>query len=77
MLVVEPDYLPDSEVLFQPCLDPIWTPLPDGGCGGDFPPTSLARGVQGGGGRNFGAPPPWRGFKGKHPRREIFGKIAL
>jgi hypothetical protein len=23
LLVVEPDYLPDSEVFFQPCFDPI------------------------------------------------------
>jgi hypothetical protein len=46
LLVVEPDYLPDSEV----CFSRAWTPFPNGGCGGDFPPTTVARGVQGGGG---------------------------
>jgi hypothetical protein len=31
---VEPDYLPDSDVYFSRA----WTPFPNGGCGGDFPP---------------------------------------
>jgi hypothetical protein len=35
LLVVELDYLPDSEVLFQPCLDPVL----DKGVWGDCPPT--------------------------------------
>jgi hypothetical protein len=42
LLVVEPDYLPDSEV----CFSRAWTPFPNGGCGGDFPPKT----VRGGGG---------------------------
>jgi hypothetical protein len=45
LLVVEPDYLPDSEVCFQSCLDPIpW----GGGVGGISPP-QLCQGGPGGG----------------------------
>jgi hypothetical protein len=45
LLVVEPDYLPDSEV----CFSRAWTPFPNGGgVGGGFPPTTVTRGVQGG-----------------------------
>jgi hypothetical protein len=38
---VELDYLPESEVLFQLCLDPISR---RGGCGGDSPPHLLLGG---------------------------------
>jgi hypothetical protein len=40
LLVVEPDHLPDSEV----CFSHAWTPFPNRGCGGDFPPTTVSRG---------------------------------
>jgi hypothetical protein len=46
-----------------------------GGVGGDFPPTTVTRGVQGGV-ENF-CSPPWQGIRGQCPRSEILGKIAL
>jgi hypothetical protein len=61
---VEPDYLPDSEV----CFSHAWTPFPNGGCGGDFPPHNCHQGGPGGGGDNFcrapPPPPPSGGFGG-------------
>jgi hypothetical protein len=81
MLVVEPDYLPDSEVfVFQPCLYPMKTlhprsmyTLPHGGVQGGVPPL---RG---------GAIPPAGGFGGKRPpppmgvrgQKSPKGKISL
>jgi hypothetical protein len=58
-LVVEPDYLPDSEV----CFSRAWTPFPNGGVWGVLPPTTVSRGVQGGD-ENF-CSPPWWGIQGK------------
>jgi hypothetical protein len=43
LLVVEPDYLPDSEV----CFSHAWTPFPNGGVGG-ISPHKCHQGVQGG-----------------------------
>jgi hypothetical protein len=72
LLVVEPDYLPDSEV----CFSHAWTPFPNGGCGGDFPP-QLSPGGSRGGDTIFVAP-PGGGFRGKcTPEAKILGKIAL
>jgi hypothetical protein len=74
LLVVEPDYLPDSEVCFQPCLGPMKiTPLHGGG-GGAFPPHKLSPGGSRGGATIF-VSPPGRGFGGNAP--EVKGKIAL
>jgi hypothetical protein len=70
-LVVEPDYLPDSEV----CFSRAWTPFPNGGCGGDFPPTTVARGVQGGD-DNF-CSPPLAGDSGAVPPKRNIGKNCL
>jgi hypothetical protein len=44
-LVVELDYLPDSEV----CFSYSWTSFPNGGVGGISPPQIVSKGVQGGG----------------------------
>jgi hypothetical protein len=70
---VKLDYIPDSDV----CFSHAWTPFPNqgGGCGGDSPPTNVARGVQGGE-DNF-CIPPWRGIQGQRPRSEILGKFSL
>jgi hypothetical protein len=73
VLVVEPNYLPDSEVFFSRA----WTPFPNGGCGGDFPPQLSPRG---GGGRQFlyPPPPPLVGDSGAMPlEAKILGKISL
>jgi hypothetical protein len=43
LLVVEPDYLPDSEV----CFSHAWIPFP-GGVWGGFPPTTSSGGSMGG-----------------------------
>ena len=59
VLVVEPNYIPNSEV----CFSCAWTPFPNGGCGGDYPPTIVIRGVQGGW-RQFLYPPHGEGFGG-------------
>jgi hypothetical protein len=50
---MEPDYIPDSKVCFRH----DWTPFPNGGCGGDFPPTTFSVGVQGGFITIFVSPP--------------------
>jgi hypothetical protein len=34
LLAIEPDYLPDSKV----CFSHAWTPFPNGGSGGIYPP---------------------------------------
>jgi hypothetical protein len=39
---VEHDYLPDSEV----CFSCAWTPFPNRGGVGGFPPTTVSRGVE-------------------------------
>jgi hypothetical protein len=44
LLVVEPDYLPDSEV----CFSRAWTPFPNGGVGGISPPQLSPGGSRGG-----------------------------
>jgi hypothetical protein len=39
-----------SLLIHRYCFNGVWTPLPDGGCGGNFPnPTYLVRGIHGGG----------------------------
>jgi hypothetical protein len=72
VLVVEPDYLPDSEVFyFQPCLYPMkylhprsMYTLPRGGVQRGVPP------LQG-----LGGPPG--GFKGKPPKEKLPCKCIL
>jgi hypothetical protein len=73
LLVVEPDYLPDSEV----CFSRAWTPFPNGGVWGGFPPHNCRQGGPGGGGGDNFCSPPWRGIRGQCPRSEILGKISL
>jgi hypothetical protein len=80
VLVVEPDYLPDSEVFyFQPCLYPMkylhprsMYTLPRGGVQRGGTPSAGSRGAippaGGSGGKG-----PQRGFGGEAPE----GKIAL
>jgi hypothetical protein len=64
LLVVEPDYLPDSEV----CFSCAWTPFPNGGVWGGFPPHNCLQGGPGGGGNdNFCSPPPLVGDSGEVP----------
>jgi hypothetical protein len=70
LLVVEPDYLPDSKV----CFSHAWTPFPNGGCGGDFPPTTIARGIQGGAETIFVAP-PGGGLGDSTPEAKYWEKI--
>jgi hypothetical protein len=68
MLVVEPDYLPDSNVFFN-MLGPHsqkW------GCRGDFPPTTVTKG----GGDNFSIP-PLVGDSGEILPKKKFGKNCL
>jgi hypothetical protein len=43
MLVIEPNYLPDSEV----CFNSAWTPFPNGGVCGGLPPHNCHRGLKG------------------------------
>jgi hypothetical protein len=69
-MLVEPDYLLDSEV----CFSRAWTPFPKGGCGGISPHNCRQGGL--GGWWQFLYPPPGGGF-GASPRSEILGKIAL
>jgi hypothetical protein len=47
-----------------------------GGGVGDFPPTNVVRGFQGGGDENF-CSPLWRGIREQCPQRKILGKISL
>jgi hypothetical protein len=70
VLVVEPDYLPDSEVfVFRPCLYPmkIYTPMKN--------VHSSTRGSGGGLSAGFWGVIPQLGFRGKDFTPE--GKIAL
>jgi hypothetical protein len=69
MLVVERDYLPDSEV----CFSHAWTPFPNGGCGGAFPP-QLSLGGSKGGQIQFLAP-PGEGFRGNAPEVKFWEKL--
>jgi hypothetical protein len=66
---VEPDYLPDSEV----CFSHAWTPFPNGGCGGDFPPHNCHQG--GPGGATIFVAPPGGGFRGSTPKEKYWEKI--
>jgi hypothetical protein len=66
---VEPDYLPDSEVLFQPVFGSHF--LMGGGVGGISPPY-IVRGVQGGGKI---LEPPLGGFGGSAPEENFLGKF--
>jgi hypothetical protein len=66
---VEPDYLPDSEV----CFSHAWTPFPNKGVWGGFPPHKLSLGGSRGG-NNFCSPPPV-GDSGEAPRSKILGKF--
>jgi hypothetical protein len=68
---VEPDYLPDSEV----CFSHAWTPFPNGGVWGGFPPTTSPRGSRGGD-DNF-CSPPLAGDSGEAPPKQNFGKNCL
>jgi hypothetical protein len=68
VLVVEPDYLPDSEVFFfQPCLYPLKSLHPRGMY------TLPHGGVKRGGTPSAGSIPSARGFRGEAPE----GKISL
>jgi hypothetical protein len=72
MLVVEPDYLPDSEV----CFSHAWTPFPNkGGGGGGFPPHNCRQGGLGGATTIFVA--PLVGDSGAAPPKKNFGKNFL
>jgi hypothetical protein len=81
MLVVEPDYLPDSEVfVFQPCLYPMkylhprsMYTLPRGGVQRGGTPSAGSRGAIPLAGGSGGKRAPRRGFGGEAPE----GKIAL
>jgi hypothetical protein len=68
---VEPDYLPDSEV----CFSHAWTPFPNGGVWGGFPPHNLSPGGSRGGGDNFCIPPPGGGFGGSAPEEKYWEKF--
>jgi hypothetical protein len=75
MLVVEPDYLPDSEVFcFQPCLYPMkylhpksMYTLPRGGVQRGVTPSA----------RSGGAIPPTGGSRGKRAPRMTLGVVSL
>jgi hypothetical protein len=74
LLVVEPDYLPDSEV----CFNRAWTPFPNGGVwGGLVHPQLSSGGSREGGKDNFCIPPPLQRIQEHRPRIKILGKIAL
>jgi hypothetical protein len=80
VMVVEPDYLPDSEVFyFQPCLYPMKYLHPEvctlfhaGECRGGVPPLRGPGGLSPGWGV-WGQAGPQRGFGGE----ALEGKIAL
>jgi hypothetical protein len=75
VLVVNPDYLPDSNVFFI-C---AWTPFPNGGGGGggggDFPPQLSPGGSRGVTMTIFVAPPPGGGFGGSAPEAKFWEKL--
>jgi hypothetical protein len=62
MLVVEPDYIPDSKV----CLSHAWTSFPNRGVGGGLAPHNCRQGGLGGATTIFVAPPS-RVFVGSAP----------
>jgi hypothetical protein len=72
MLVVEPDYLPDSEVFFS-C---AWIPFSDGGVCGGFPPHYFLQGGLEGAKKINGAPPLVVDLRAV-PLRRNFGKNFL
>jgi hypothetical protein len=69
-LVVELDYIPNSDV----CFSHSWTPFPNGGVWG-ISPHNCHQGVQGGAGENFCSPPG--GDSGEAPLKQNIGKIFL
>ena len=72
LLGVEPDYLPCVQMS---CFIQVWTPYPNGGLWGGFPPHYSCRGVQGV--RSWCSIPPWQGFGGSTPERTFFYKKCL
>jgi len=67
LLVVEPDYLLDSEV----CFSRAWTPFPNRRVWGGFPPPNY---LQGGPGeaRTIFVTPPSGGFRGSAPEAKYW-----
>jgi hypothetical protein len=74
LLVVEPDYLLDSDV----CFIHAWTPFPNGGVWGvgGISPSQISPGGSKGGGDNF-CSPPLVGDSGKTPPKRNIGKKCL
>jgi hypothetical protein len=67
---VEPDYLPDSEILIlKPCFGSQYS---TGGCGGACPPSTVVRGVQGGAATMLWSP-PLAGVSGAAPPKPKMG----
>jgi hypothetical protein len=62
---VEPNYLLVSEV----CFSCVWTPLPNGGCGGISPPQISLGGPRG---ETIFVVPPSEGFGGNAPKEKYW-----
>jgi hypothetical protein len=70
---VEPDYLLVSEV----CFSRTWTPFPNGGVGGGFPPHNCCQGGPGGGKMTIFVASPLAEDSGTAPPKQNIGKNCL
>ena len=68
---MEPNYLPCDQMY---CFSHVWTPYPNGGCGGACPSTIVVGGSRGGG---IYCPSPPGGGLGAAPPKGIFFEKCL